>query len=177
MKKIFFMLCIAILITLLAAGCLYAKLPKAEPKLPDHATADLVVVDKSDRTLKIFKNDILLKTYSISLGRGGLEPKRHEGDKRTPEGNYLIDRRNNQSSYYRSLHIDYPDKDDIERAKSNNVSAGSDIMIHGLRNGTGFLGRFHLLFDWTQGCIAVTNAEMDELWHAIPDGTAIEIKP
>ncbi len=157
-------------------GMLYKTLPPAKEALPQNITADHILIDKSDRTLTLLKDGAILKTYPVSLGRGGMEPKQKEGDKKTPEGRYIIDRRNAKSSYYRSLHISYPDAEDLKRAEKENVNAGSDIMVHGLRNGAGILGRFHLLMDWTQGCIAVTNAEMDELWRAIPDGTSIELR-
>lgn len=176
MKKAFLIAIALTVACMLVIAAIYKNLPTPQHSLPEGVVADRVLVDKSDHTLTIFKNDLLLKTYNISLGRGGLEPKQQEGDKKTPDGIYVIDWRNEKSSFYRSLHISYPDKKDIERAQRQNVSAGSHIMIHGLRNGFGFFGRFHLLTDWTQGCVAVTNAEMDELWKAIPDGTPIEIR-
>ncbi len=177
MKLIFSTLLIIALIIGTAYTYLYTKIPPAGSDLPSDVTADLVIIDKSDHTLALLKGDVTLKTYHVSLGTGGPEPKQREGDKKTPEGRYSIDRRNKHSSFYRSLHISYPDKQDLERAARENVAAGSDIMIHGLRNGTGFVGRFHLLIDWTQGCIAVTNTEMDEIWRAVPDGTPVVIKP
>lgn len=177
MKKIFGIVGLALTIAFVGIAYSYLKIPTAEPNLPIDTTADMIVVDKSDHTLKLLKDGNTLKTYKVSLGTGGPGPKKREGDKKTPEGQYNIDRRNERSSFYRSLHISYPDREDMQRAKQENVPAGSDIMIHGLRNGLGFLGRLHLLADWTQGCIAVTDTEMDELWRAIPDGTPIEIKP
>src|SRR5690606_10668669 len=104
-------------------------------------------------------------------------PKEREGDKKTPEGQYLIDFKKPDSAYFRALHISYPNAADTVRAESKGVSPGSAIMIHGIRNGFGWIGRLHRLADWTQGCIAVTNQEMAELYQAIPEGTAIELRP
>jgi len=118
-----------------------------------------------------------LKTYKISLGTSPVGPKQQQGDHKTPEGHYVIDRRNPKSRFYRSLHIAYPDANDRERAAQSGVDPGGDIMIHGLPNGFGWLGDIHLVLDWTDGCIAVTDEQMDEIWRAVPDGTPIEIKP
>ncbi|RYD70798.1 MAG: hypothetical protein EOP84_26055, partial [Verrucomicrobiaceae bacterium] len=94
-----------------------------------------------------------------------------------PEGNYIIDWRNPKSVCFRSLHISYPDSADKARARTQGVSPGGNIMIHGLPNGFGWIGRLHRLRNWTDGCVGVTNPEMLELWQAIPDGTPIEIRP
>lgn len=139
-------------------------------------TADKVVIDKSDRVLILLRDGKQIKSYRISIGRGGIGRKTVEGDNLTPEGLYKIDRHNVRSSYYKSLHIDYPNEQDVKTAAKSGESAGSDIMIHGLRPIVAFLGKAHLLVNWTRGCIAVTNPEMDELWRAIPDGTVIEIR-
>lgn len=118
-----------------------------------------------------------LKSYKIALGRNPIGHKIQEGDHKTPEGNYLLDRRNAKSRFYRSIHISYPDEKDRAHAAKLGVSPGGDVFIHGLPNGFGWLGKLHLAMDWTDGCIAVTDEEMDEIWQAVPDGTPIEIKP
>jgi murein L,D-transpeptidase YafK len=160
---------------LLAGVLLWANWP--EPALPGGVTADRVLVDKSEHQLMLLRDDSVLKSYRVSFGANPAGHKQQEGDERTPEGAYRIDRRNAQSSFYRSLHISYPDPQDVARAQARGVSPGGDIMIHGIRNGLGWAGKLQRLANWTDGCIAVTNREMDELWGAIPDGTPIEIRP
>lgn len=145
--------------------------------LQTDVVADSVVVNKQARTLLLFTNGTIVKSYSISLGGNPNGHKLMEGDQRTPEGKYVIDYRNDESVCYLSLHITYPDSAAVRRARSLNVSPGGFIMIHGLKNGWGWIGRLHLLSDWTDGCIAVTNREMDELWRAAPDGVPIVIRP
>lgn len=148
----------------------------SEPLAPD-AWAERVIVEKSRRELLLMKGDAVLKRYRIALGGAPLGHKRQEGDRRTPEGRYTIDSRLRRSAYHRALHISYPDVNDRAQAEARGVSPGGQIMIHGIRNGLGWIGRLHTAFDWTLGCIAVTNAEMDELWRAIADGTPIELRP
>ena len=127
--------------------------------------------------MTLYYNGKILKSYDISLGRSPNGAKEKEGDKKTPEGIYSIIEHFEPSAFHRSLRISYPDKNDIQRAEKEGVSPGSDIMIHGMRNGLGLIGRMHLWFDWTAGCIAVTNQEIEELWRVVPDGIEIEIKP
>ena len=148
----------------------------ADP-LPEGAKADQVIVSKAARTMTLMSKGKALKTYTVALGRNPKGHKQQQGDQRTPEGRYLIDYRNPKSRYYLSLHITYPDKQDRKAARKRGVSPGGDIMIHGLPNGMGWLGPAHSKYDWTDGCIAVTNQEMDEIWRAVPNGTPIEIKP
>ena len=148
-----------------------------ENPLPANVAADLVVVEKAKRQLLLYSQGQLLKSYTVSLGRVPVGAKEREGDKKTPEGRYLIDYRKADSAYFRALHISYPSVADTEAAKIKGVSPGSAIMIHGIRNGLGWVGRLHRLADWTLGCIAVTNHEMAELWRAVPDGTPIELRP
>ena len=144
--------------------------------LPDHTKVDSIIVEKSIHRMTLFKDGELLRTYRVALGRGGPQPKSREGDARTPEGTYLIDNRNPHSIAHRALHISYPNATDAAAARARGVNPGSDIEIHGVRNGLGWIGRLHRLVDWTAGCIAVTNSEMDEIWRAVPDGTPIVIK-
>jgi len=103
--------------------------------------------------------------------------KQEEGDMKTPEGIYKIDSRNPQSSFHLALHISYPSDDDKARAADRGVPAGFDIMIHGIRNGLGWIGVFHRWTDWTVGCIALTDEEIEELFRVTPGGTTIEIRP
>lgn len=169
-----------ILITVLLVSVIAAALAWAnyhESPLPADVEADRVVVDKAKRQLLLYSDGQLLKRYRVSLGRVPVGAKAREGDKKTPEGQYLIDFRKADSAYYRALHISYPSVADVEAARKMGVPPGNAIMIHGIRNGLGWAGRLHRFADWTAGCIAVTNQEMAELWRAIPDGTPIELKP
>ncbi len=138
--------------------------------------ADYVLVKKSARKLYLLKEDKVIKTYSISLGRKPIGPKTKKGDRKTPEGTYTIDFRNKKSKYHLSLHINYPNKQDRERSKKLNVNPGGSIYIHGFpnkeKNPNYLIGS-----DWTYGCIAVTNKEIREIASHVPDGTPIQIKP
>ena len=144
----------------------------------DHATkADQVIVAKSERTLTILLQGKILRTYKVALGGAHAGAKEQEGDHKTPEGHYMLDRRNAKSRYYKSIHVSYPNEQDKKRASRRGVAAGGDIMIHGLPDGFGWLGATHRTLDWTDGCVAVTNPEMDEIWELVPDGTPIDIQP
>jgi murein L,D-transpeptidase YafK len=145
--------------------------------LPANKTANRLLVIKSDKTLQLFYNDAHIKTYRVSFGANPNGHKQQEGDERTPEGNYIIDWRNPNSNFHRSLHISYPDSADVAHASASGVSPGGQIMIHGMRKGFGFVGKLHRFINWTDGCIAVTNAEANEIWRAVPNGTPIEIIP
>ena len=145
--------------------------------LPAGTTIDRIVVEKSARRLSLFRDSNHIKTYGIALGRNPLGVKQKEGDMKTPEGIYKIDGRNTQSSFHLALHVSYPSDEDDKHAAARGASAGSDIMIHGIRNGRGWIGAFHRWNDWTAGCIAVTDEEIEELWRVTPDGTTIEICP
>ena len=145
--------------------------------LPSNAVADRVLVEKSARRLTLLRGGTALKTYRIALGRAPVGAKEYEGDQRTPEGVYSIDFHKSDSDYHLALHVSYPEQRDVDRAAAEGLSAGSDIMIHGLPNGRGWIGAFHLRNDWTAGCIAVTDFEIEEIYRAVPDGTPIEIRP
>src|SRR5262249_1855301 len=145
--------------------------------LPAGTTIDRIVVGKSAKRLSIFRDGHQIKSYRIALGRNTVGAKQQEGDMKTPEGIYKIDSRNAQSSFHLALHISYPSDEDNKRATARGVSAGSDIMIHGIQNGRGWIGAFHRWKDWTAGCIALTDEEIEELWRVTPDETAIEIRP
>lgn len=139
--------------------------------------ADKVLVKKSERKMFLLKDGKAYREYQIALGD---EPKGHktqEGDEKTPEGLYTIDYRNPKSSYHLSLHITYPNKKDKESAKRRGVTPGGDIFIHGSPNGFGLFGAAFAATDWTDGCIAVTNKEIEEMWKLVKNGTPIEILP
>lgn len=138
--------------------------------------ADRVVVEKAARTLTLLRDGKALKTYRVSLGGNPVGHKNREGDQRTPEGEYVIDWHKPDSSFHRALHISYPAPTDIERARRAGVSPGGDIMIHGAPNGFGWIGRLHRWRDWTAGCVAVTDAEIEEIWTAVPDGTPVSLR-
>ena len=119
----------------------------------------------------------VIKKYKIALGGSPVGPKQRLGDHRTPEGSYVIDRRNEHSKFHRSLHISYPNAADREHARELGVPPGGDIFIHGLPNGYGWIGAGHRARDWTDGCIAVTDKEIEEIWTLVDNGTQVEIKP
>jgi murein L,D-transpeptidase YafK len=139
--------------------------------------ADRIVVHKARRELLLLRHGEVLKTYRVALGTNPVGPKIREGDRRTPEGLYRIDGRYTKSQYHMALHISYPNPSDRERARRLGVKPGSDILIHGLPNGQGSIGKAHLQSDWTWGCIAVTDEEIEEIWRLVPNGTVIEIRP
>ena len=143
-------------------------------KLPK---ADLVIVDKTKRELYLLKNNKVFRTYHISLGGNPKGHKVQEGDQKTPEGEYILDYKNPNSSFYKAIHISYPNKKDIERAKELGVSPGGFIMIHGQKNHFGWLSFLTQKFDWTNGCIAVSNEDMKEIWQSIKTPTPIRILP
>jgi murein L,D-transpeptidase YafK len=143
--------------------------------LPISATADHVLVFKAKRKLLLLQGGKVLKMYHISLGGDPVGRKTMEGDSKTPEGKYVLDWHNAQSDFYKSIHISYPNQADLARAAKLGVPPGEDLFIHGQPND--HQGPAKQPGDWTDGCIAVSNAEMDELWRAVPDGTPIEIKP
>jgi murein L,D-transpeptidase YafK len=156
---------------------LYAWTPETGVSKPI-GKADRVRVDKSERRLELLRNGNIIAIYPMALGRSPVGDKEKQGDMRTPEGSYMIDWRNPKSLYYRSLHISYPDKADRARAAKLGDDPGGDIMIHGQPNGYAQPASFLLQqSDWTFGCIAVSNAAMDAIWKAVPDGTPIEITP
>jgi murein L,D-transpeptidase YafK len=140
--------------------------------------ADMIRVDKSERRLELLRKGIVVASFSVALGRSPAGGKERQGDMRTPEGRYKIDWRNPGSQYHRSLHISYPDKNDRARAARLGVDPGGDVMIHGQPNGYAIPASLLLQqSDWTFGCIAVSNADMDAIWNAVPDGAPIEILP
>lgn len=142
-----------------------------------YGKADRVLVVKSERMLYLLREDRVLASYRVSLGRSPIGHKVFQGDGRTPEGLYRLDRRNAGSRFYRSIHISYPSSRDYAEARKYGNQPGGLVMIHGqaANSGTGYYGSRS--WDWTEGCIAVSNAEMDAIWAATDDGTLIEILP
>jgi tetratricopeptide (TPR) repeat protein len=136
-----------------------------------------VLIEKKERRLALMSGDRVLKAYRIALGGNPDGPKERQGDGRTPEGVYMIDSRNRDSAFHLSLHISYPNEKDMRRARELGVSPGGDIMIHGLKNGFSWVGKSHTKVDWTKGCIAVTDREIEEIAAWVPDGTVVEIRP
>lgn len=152
----------------------------ATTSLPDGGmwpaqTVDLVRVEKSERQLQLIGGGKVLRSYRIALGGAPLGHKHQEGDERTPEGRYVLDWRNPNSVAHKSIHISYPNADDMAAAKARGVDPGGFIMIHGQPNGFGGLGGLLQMVDWTDGCIAVTDSDMDEIWTMVAVGTPIEI--
>jgi tetratricopeptide (TPR) repeat protein len=139
--------------------------------------ADKVLIEKKERRLTLLSKGEVIKTYKIALGGDPVGPKEKQGDNKTPEGTYIIDSRNRDSGYHLSLHISYPNEKDKMRAKELGVSPGGDIMIHGIKNGLSWVDASHAEIDWTKGCIAVTDEEMEEIYKFVPNGTIVEISP
>jgi murein L,D-transpeptidase YafK len=144
---------------------------------PRRFTADSLVLDKSERLLRVYQHGKMVLTYSVALGSNPVGRKVRRGDGRTPEGLYYIDGRNAQSKYHLALRISYPNAADRARALRNGVSPGGDIMIHGLPKSVATIGALHRQQDWTEGCVAITNEEIEELWRNVADGARILIKP
>jgi murein L,D-transpeptidase YafK len=142
-----------------------------------NAKADLIVVQKEKRLMTLYAKRKLIKTYRIALGGNPTGHKVQEGDSRTPEGRYTIDAKNPKSSFHLSLRISYPDRRDRAAARRRGVSPGGAIMIHGTPEYLSSLQATGIFRDWTAGCIAVTNAEIEEIYDAVPTGTRIVIKP
>lgn len=138
---------------------------------------DRLRVDKSERRLELISRGVVVAEYRVALGASPEGPKREEGDGRTPEGLYEIDGRKRDSDYHLALHVSYPNAEDRAQAEARGIDPGGAIMIHGLPNGLGFVGASHAMMDWTDGCIAVTNREIEEIWEWVRDGVPIEIEP
>jgi len=125
----------------------------------------------------LLKQGKVIKSYKVALGGNPVGPKTRQGDHKTPEGVYVLDSRNAHSQFHKSIHISYPNTHDLAAARARGVSPGGDVYVHGLANGYGWVGPSHRLKDWTDGCIAVTNEEIEEIWNIVPNGTPIEIQP
>jgi len=166
------MMCVGVGIAL----CLLSGGLPAQPQIAQQK-ADSILILKKDHVMELLSEGKVIRTYKVALGRGGLAPKVRQGDGRTPEGHYIIDAKYAASQYHKALHVSYPNTEDRRRAAKLGVSPGGSILIHGLPNGKGYVGAVHRLFDWTLGCIAVTDEEIDEIWELVPVGTPVEIRP
>ncbi len=144
---------------------------------PAHHAVDRVVVYKRDRRLVLLSKGQEIRWYKVALSSEPIGPKTRQGDHKTPEGSYILDSRNPNSQFYKSLHVSYPNSKDVAAAKKLGVSPGGDIMVHGLPKKYAWLGKSHTLHDWTEGCIAVTDQEMDEIWKMVRVRTPIDINP
>jgi murein L,D-transpeptidase YafK len=165
----------------LALIFILAILSPATPGLPQNGiqptAVDHIVVLKSGHIMRLYSHDKLVKEYHVALGLNPVGPKRRKGDNRTPEGSYVIDLKNPHSQFHLSLRVSYPNAQDRERARRLGVDPGGSIMIHGLPREFASLGARHRENDWTWGCIAVTNPEIEEIWSLVQVGTKIEIRP
>lgn len=173
---------IAACATILACLLLLAVTPVTASELPMGAMAEApevseVLVRKEERRLYLLSGEQVVRSYRIGLGDNPSGHKLYEGDKRTPEGEYVLDWRNPDSDFYKSIHISYPNEQDREQASAWGLDPGGSIMIHGLPNDAGDMAFAFLGLDWTDGCIAVSNEEMDEIWQLVADGTPIKIVP
>ncbi len=166
----------------IAAFCLIAMFSgycfsKEKPLKATVEKCDQVKVDKSERRLYLMKGDNVIKEFRVALGRRPVGRKECRGDKRTPEGEYTLDYEIKDSSYYKSIHIDYPNAKDKKRAGRKGCDPGGDICLHGIRNGLGWLDQFLNHFNWTAGCIAVTNSEIDEILELVTLPLPVKIRP
>jgi murein L,D-transpeptidase YafK len=139
--------------------------------------ADLIIVKKSQYSLTLYSKGVPLKQYWIALGPNPKGAKVREGDLKTPEGRYLLDYRKTDSNYYKAFHISYPSVDDMKRAQKLGVQPGGQVLLHGQRKGSVMSDETLQNSNWTNGCIALINADMDELWASVSPGTPIEIRP
>jgi murein L,D-transpeptidase YafK len=139
--------------------------------------AELVVVVKNEGRLYLFRDGESFASFPVVFGSNPKGHKQQQGDGRTPEGEYILDYKNSNSSYYKSLHISYPNARDRENARKRGVNPGGDIVIHGQKNGWGRFSFIAQHFNWTRGCVALSNNDMDAVWEAVDAGTPIEIRP
>lgn len=158
-------------LTLAGCGATAAQPPAVE------GSVDRIVVEKAAHRMRLYAGDRLVRTYAISLGGGGLAPKVRSGDRRTPEGDYRITGRNPRSRFHLALRIGYPTPAQTAAARAKGIDPGGDIMIHGLPNGRGALSALYKGRDWTDGCIALTDPEIEEIWTLVRDGARVRITP
>jgi hypothetical protein len=152
-------------------------IPATGLRIARPSIADSIVVYKRERTLTLFYRGVPQRSYFVALGSKPVGDKLQAGDKRTPEGLFHIDAHNPASKYHLALHISYPDAEHRARSQSLGFDPGGEIMIHGLPREYSDVGKDHRLDDWTNGCVALTNQEIEEIWRAVPDGTPVQIKP
>lgn len=176
MRPLRIALAVAAAVTLAGLAWEYFQLGRRSPA-PAATKAERIVIEKAARRMTLWRREDMLRSFQVSLGGNPVGHKQHEGDGRTPEGSYTIDFKHDRSRFHLALRISYPNAQDVAHARRNGFSPGGDIMIHGLPNGLAWIGRSHLLRDWTDGCIAVTNSEIDDVWAMTDVGTPVEIKP
>lgn len=169
--------CLLVLLPLLFAGSVARADLARDHGAERFPMADEIVVLKGERRLELRRAGEVLRSFPIALGGSPEGHKEQEGDQRTPEGRYLIDGRNPNSAFFLALRVSYPNGDDLRRARARGVSPGNNIMIHGLPNEPEHPSRRYLQADWTDGCIAVSNAAMIDIWLSVDDGTPITILP
>ncbi|MGH8447399.1 MAG: L,D-transpeptidase family protein [Solimonas sp.] len=165
---------------LLAAGALLFWLIAgiaADPTTDAAPPVDLVRVVKSQHKLYLLSAGTVVASFDIALGGQPLGHKQQEGDGRTPEGRYVLDYKKADSGYYRAIHISYPDAADVARAQALGVPPGGAVMIHGQKNGFGWASRLTQRFDWTNGCVALRDEDMEIVWTRVAAGTPIELLP
>jgi murein L,D-transpeptidase YafK len=149
----------------------------SQASTPAEAGVTRIVVQKNARKMTLWSGDKVLRDYRVALGGQPVGPKVRQGDHKTQEGLYQVDYKLPTSTYHRALHISYPDASDRARARKLGVDPGGDILIHGLASKYAYLGAMHRAYDWTEGCIAVTNPEIEEIYKMVPVGTPVEIRP
>jgi len=164
-------------IAVLAVFPLALAASEAQARTSSTEKVDRVLVFKHQHILRLLHGGHVLKEYKVALGGSPVGPKTQQGDHKTPEGIYVLDSRNARSQFYKSLHISYPTAEQRAAARKRGVSPGGDVFVHGLPSHYRAVGAAHRLYDWTDGCVAVTDQEMDEIWLAVADGTPIEIRP
>lgn len=172
MKTRAIVLCVGVLIV--AAAAEYASWP---PHAGPAETPDRIVVLKSERRMILYRGSDVLREYKVAISRVPVGAKTREGDHKIPEGVYTIDAKNPASDFHLALHVSYPNAEDRVRANADGVRAGGDIEVHGIKNGLGWLGRFQRWANWTNGCVALTDPEIEQVYKAVPVGTRIEIRP
>jgi murein L,D-transpeptidase YafK len=169
MKPLFIMLLAS---ALLISACSHANQPASPGLIADH-----ILIIKSARTMTLLHNGAPIQIYKVALSRARIGRKEREGDHKVPEGQYLIDSKNSHSHFHLALHVSYPNSADRDRAHKLGAKPGGNIEIHGLENGFGWLGSLHRSINLTDGCIAVTDSEIDQIWPLVPVGTPVEIRP
>jgi len=165
----------ALVVVVLVGSLCAILLAQAPIRARTIAATDWIIIEKAAHRMTLMKQGHVVRTYKVALGRGGLGPKVEAGDNKVPEGVYRITGRNPASAYHLSLRIGYPTALQAQRSHQAGIDPGGDIMIHAIRNGLGWVGSQHRRLDWTKGCIAVTNEEIEEIWRLVPDQTPVEI--
>jgi murein L,D-transpeptidase YafK len=162
---------LAVSLTILSAFLAYTGSASGQPK------ADQVLVVKSESRLYLIKEGDVFASFPVSFGGDPKGHKQERGDGRTPEGCYVLDYKNPNSSFYKSIHVSYPNAQDRRTAQKRGAEPGGDIMVHGQPNRWGWVSPVLQLFNWTNGCIALSNTNMDHVWDAVDVRTPIEIRP